>query len=79
MGSFPTSSGAPIRRLCLDLALDEVESLGAVSVDVLLVSVVVAAVAAEGVGSIAVRLDDACAGGRALEALRTGSELWISR
>ena len=72
---IPTRSGAPVWRLGGKLALDESESLRAVLVDVLLVGVGIVAVAAVGVGRVAVRLDDACVGGRALEASRAGSEL----
>lgn len=55
-------------HLCGNLGLDEGESLGAVLVNILLVSVGVIAVAAVWVSSVAVRLDDACVGRRALEA-----------
>lgn len=63
-------------RLCSKLALDESQSLRAVLVDILLVRVGVFAVAAEWIGSITVRLDDACAGRSALEASRASGELW---
>jgi hypothetical protein len=55
-------------HLCSELALDESKSLGAVLVDILLVSVGVVSGAAVWVGSIAVRLDDGGTGGRACEA-----------
>jgi hypothetical protein len=55
-------------RLCGKLALDERKRLGAVLVNVLLVSVGVVAVAAVWVRSVAVRLDDGGASGRTLEA-----------
>jgi hypothetical protein len=51
---IPTRSGAPVRRLCGELALDERESLRAVLVDVLLVGVGIVAVAAVGISSVAV-------------------------
>ena len=51
---IPTPSGAPVRRLCGELALDESESLRAVLVDVLLVGVGIVAVAAVRISSIAV-------------------------
>jgi hypothetical protein len=50
-------------RLCGELALDEGKCLGAVLVDVLLVSIGIVAVAAVRVGSIAVGLDDGGFGG----------------
>lgn len=66
-------------RLCGDLGLDESKSLGAVLVDVLLVRVGVVAIAAVGIGRVAVRLDDACAGWRARETSWARSELlWVS-
>jgi hypothetical protein len=49
-----TLSGAPVRRLCGELALNESKSLRAVLVDVLLVGVGIVAVAAVGVGRVAV-------------------------
>lgn len=64
-----------IPRLSSDLALDEVESLVAVDVDVLLVVVGVVAVAAVWVLRVAVALDDAAIGGRAGEALGTSGKL----
>ena len=64
-------------HLCGDLALNERKSLRAVLVDVLLVSIGVVTVAAVWVSGVAVRLDDAGAGGRALEAGRAGGELWL--
>lgn len=65
-----------IRHLRSDLGLDESQSLGAVLVDVLLVRVGVVASAAVGIGGVAVRLEPVGLGGRALEALGTGSELF---
>lgn len=62
-------------RLSSNLALDEVESLVAVDVDVLLVVVTVVSVAAVWVLRVAVALDDAAVGRRAGEALGTGGEL----
>ena len=61
-------------HLSSDLALDEGESLVAVDVDVLLVVVGVVSVAAVRIGRIAVALDDAGVGGRALESLWTSGE-----
>jgi hypothetical protein len=63
------------RRCLLELALDESKCLRAVLIDVLLVCVGVVAVAAVRVGGVAVRLDDAGAGGRAREATGTSGEL----
>lgn len=57
------------------LALDELHGLRAVLVDVLLVRVGIIAVAAVGIGRIAVRLDDAWARRRAGKASRTSGEL----
>jgi hypothetical protein len=54
-------------RLCGKLALDERKRLGAVLVNVLLVSIGIVAVAAVWVRSVAVRLDDGGASGRTLE------------
>jgi hypothetical protein len=51
---IPTWGGAPARRLCGELALDESESLRAVLVDVLLVGVGIVAVAAVGISSVTV-------------------------
>jgi predicted DNA repair protein MutK len=65
------------KHLCGDLGLDESKSLGAVLVDVLLVSVGVVAVAAVWVRGIAVRLDDGGVGGRAGKAWWACSELGI--
>lgn len=64
-------------RLCGDLALDEGHGLRAVLVDVLLVSIGVVSGAAVWVSCIAVRLDDAGTGRRALEASWASSELCI--
>lgn len=55
--------------------LDESQRLLTVLVDVLLVRVGIVAVAAVGVGRVAVRLDDGRAGRGALEAAGAGSEL----
>jgi hypothetical protein len=65
------------KHLCGDLGLDESKSLGAVLVDVLLVSVGVIAVAAVWVRGIAVRLDDGGVGGRAGEAWWARSKLRV--
>ena len=53
--------------LSSELALDESKSLRSVLVDVLLVCICVVAIAAVGIGSITVRLEDAGVCGRALE------------
>jgi hypothetical protein len=50
-------------HLSSDLALDEVEGLVAVDVDILLVMVAVASVAAVWVLGVTVALDNACVGG----------------
>jgi hypothetical protein len=64
-----------LRLSGVDELLDEGKRLLAVLVDVLLVRVGVVAVAAVGVGRVAVRLDDGRASRRALEAARAGSKL----
>ena len=71
---IPTPSGAPVRRLCGELALDESESLRAVLVDVLLVGVGIVAVAAVRIRSITVGLDLAVVRAASL-ASWTGREL----
>ena len=73
--NFSTMGGATIRDLCGKLALNESQSLRTVLVDVLLVSVGIVASAAVGVSGVAVQLDDAGAGRRALEASRAGGKL----
>jgi len=64
-----------IIHLSGDLALNESQRLWAVLVDILLVRVGVVAVAAVGVGRVAVRLDDTWVCRGALEAGWTGGEL----
>src|SRR5690349_1266596 len=66
-----------LRLSGIEELLDEGKRLLAVLVDVLLVRVGVVAVAAVGVGRVAVRLDDGRAGRRALEAAGAGSELFM--
>lgn len=71
---FSTLGGAG-RGLGGEFGFDECEGLGAVFVDVLLVRVGIVAVAAVGVCGVAVGLDDAGAGGGALETGGAGGEL----
>lgn len=62
------------KSLSGDLGLNEGHGLRSVLVDVLLVGVGIVSVAAVRVCAVAVALDDARVGRRALEALRTGGE-----
>lgn len=72
---FAAFSSIHAKHLCGELALDEVESLRAVLVDVLLVGIGIISGAAIWVGRVAVRLDDGGGSWRALEALWAGREL----